>query len=81
MTTIERKVKRETAARYRGRALVVELQAGQLALYPKGTRRRFVLDYEVAYEVAMKIEARARQIEKDRARKAAAKRKGKGKKR
>lgn len=48
-------VKRLTKGRYKDRNLVVELHPGFMVLYPKGTQQKYRLDYEVAYESAMKV--------------------------
>jgi hypothetical protein len=49
---------RETAARYRGRPLVVELHPGFIALHPKGMREKVTVDYATALEVGYKLLAR-----------------------
>jgi hypothetical protein len=49
---------------YRGRPIVVELLPGCMRLRFKGKQEFHVLDYEVAVECAMKVEARERLAEK-----------------
>lgn len=71
MTNLTRPVKRETAARYRGKPLVIELHAGYLTLRQKGRRRGVVtVDYPTILEVGYKMLAAEARREK------AAKRKG-----
>lgn len=63
MTTVTRPVRRETAACYRGRPLVVELHPGYLELREKGKRQAVTLDYHTALEVGYKLLARQSQID------------------
>jgi hypothetical protein len=49
---------RETHALYRGVPIVVELYGGYMKLRLKGKRDMYILDYEVAYECALKVAAR-----------------------
>lgn len=51
-------VARETAVVYRGREIVVELHPARMKIRLKGTREAHCLDYAVALECAMKVEAR-----------------------
>jgi len=74
MTALTRPVRRETAACYRGRPLIVELHPGYIVLREKGTRRAVTVDYKTALEVGYKILARQQQAEQGKAR--AARRKG-----
>lgn len=55
MTTIARPVRRETATFYRGRALIVELNARTLGIRLKGTRDRLVVDYTAILELGYKL--------------------------
>jgi hypothetical protein len=75
MTNLTHPVRRETAANYRGRALIVELHPAYLEIRLKGTRRRVTLDYPTALEVGYKILARQQESERA-AEKKARKRKG-----
>ena len=71
MTTLAKPLRRETAVRYRGRPLVVELHAGYLTLRQKGTRQPPVaLDYRTAMEVAFELLWRQQQADRKAARKA-----------
>lgn len=72
--TADRPVERETAAQYRGRALIVTLFPGYLTLKPKGTRQVFGIDYRAIYEAAMKLAARQALAERVASKKAAGKR-------
>lgn len=54
----EAKVVRETCAMYKGREIVVELHPARMVLRLKGTRETHTLDYAVALECSMKVEAR-----------------------
>ena len=58
----ESPVIRETASQYRGRAIVVELMPGYMRLRFKGKRESHILDYPVAIECAMKVEAREKGV-------------------
>ena len=58
----ESPVVRETASQYRGRAIVVELMPGYMRLRFKGKQESHILDYEVAVECAMKVEAREKGV-------------------
>ena len=68
MTALTRPVRRETAACYRGRPLIVELHPGYLVLREKRTRRAVTVDYKTALEVGYKILARHEQAERAKAR-------------
>ena len=68
MTALTRPVRRETAACYRGRPLIVELHPGYIVLREKGTRRAVTVDYKTALEVGYKILARQQQAEQGKAR-------------
>jgi hypothetical protein len=67
-----RPVVRETGACFRGRALVVEVHAGFVAVHEKGRREGVTVDWLAIYELGWKMRARM-----DAREKAAAKRKGK----
>jgi hypothetical protein len=58
----ESPVVRETSAQYRGRVIVVELMPGYMRLRFKGKQESHILDYEVAVECAMKVEAREKGV-------------------
>ena len=62
MTKITTPVVRETVALYRGLPIVVELGRGSMVLRQKGRQERWNLDYEVALECAMKVDARERGV-------------------
>ena len=64
MTTLTRPVKRETAARYRGRPLIVEIYPGFIVLREKKTRRAVTVTYETVLELGYKLLARQKQAEK-----------------
>ena len=49
---------RETVASYRGRALVVELHAKYVRLWPKGTTQSVNVSYDSLYENALLREAK-----------------------
>ena len=66
MVAITRPVRRETAACYRGRPLLVELHPGYLVLREKGTRRAVTVDYKTALEVGYKLLARQEQADKQK---------------
>lgn len=53
---------RETSIVYRGDTLVVELFPGYMRIRGKGKREYHVLDYAVALETAMKVEAREKGV-------------------
>ena len=74
MTALTKPVRRETAACYRGRPLIVELHPGYLVLREKGTRRAVTVDYKTALEVGYKLLARQQQA--DRVKERGARRKG-----
>jgi len=57
MTRIGRPIVRETAARERGRPLLVELHPGFLALRLKGTRQRWPISHEAVFWSAVKLAA------------------------
>ena len=57
MTVIHTSVRRETAGRYRGDALVVELHPRTLVMRVKGRRRKVSIDLEVLYDYMQKREA------------------------
>ena len=57
MTRIGRPIVRETAARERGRPLLVELHPGFLAFRLKGTRQRWPISYESVFWSAVKLAA------------------------
>ena len=61
-TSSESPTIRETHAMYRGTPIVVELYPGYMKLRLKGKRDSYVLDFEVAYECAMKVDAREKGI-------------------
>jgi hypothetical protein len=65
------KLTRETAAVYRGRALVIELHPGYCSVRLKGTKQAVSVDYRTVLETGYKILARQAASEK------AARRKGK----
>jgi len=59
MKSGDRKLERETAIDYQGRALVVALHPGYMTLRRKGTRDEPVmLNYAAAYELAIKAAQR-----------------------
>jgi hypothetical protein len=60
----ERKVRRETSTLHRGRPIVVELDVFGLTLRQKGKRKSFLLPYDAALDLAMKLEARKVMAEK-----------------
>lgn len=52
-------VRRETAAEYRGRTLVIELHPGYLTVGEKRKKTRVSVDYRTVYELGWKLVARA----------------------
>jgi hypothetical protein len=66
MTTIKptAKLTRETAAYYRGRALVIELYPGYCSIRMKGTRQVVSVDYRTVLETGYKVLARQAAAEK-----------------
>lgn len=52
-------VRRETAARYRGRPLIVECHSGYVTLREKGRRRAVSVDWLAVYDLGWKMAARA----------------------
>lgn len=66
MTKLEagKTVKRETAAVYRGRPLLVELHPGHVTLREKGRRSKVDIDYRTILETGYKMLWRAEQAEK-----------------
>ncbi len=58
LTSNESPTVRETHSMYRGVPIVVELYGGYMKLRLKGKRDTYSLDFEVAYECAMKVAAR-----------------------
>lgn len=56
--TGDKSVVRETVVSYRGRALVVELHAKYIRLWPKGTTQSVNVSYDSLYENALLREAR-----------------------
>lgn len=60
--------RRETAASYRGRAIMLELEPCSIRLREKGRREWFTLPFEAAYDLAMKLEARRKLEEKNKER-------------
>jgi hypothetical protein len=62
---------RETAARYRGRALIVEVNPHVITCREKGRRDRVDIPYEAIYELGLKLRYRQQQAEKKKARRAA----------
>jgi hypothetical protein len=68
MTLIQRPVIRETAARERGRVIIIELHAGYMVLRLKGLRQRHSLAYDALYWRAQKAEADRIRMEKAQAR-------------
>ena len=58
----ESPVVRQTTAVYRGRPIVIELLPGYMRLRFKGKRESHILDYPVAIECAMKVEAREKGV-------------------
>ena len=66
MTRLEstKPVKRETAAYYRGRPLLVELHPAHLTLREKGRRFRLDVDYRAILDLGFKMLHRAAQAEK-----------------
>ena len=77
MTTLTHPVKRETAARYRGRPLIIELHPGYMNIREKGTRRSVTVDYRTALEVGYKLLARQKQAEKVQEKKRGTSKRGK----
>jgi len=71
MTRLEagKSVKRETAATYRGRAVIIELHPRHAILRLKGSRERVEIDYLTVLETAWKRRYLASQAEKWAARK------------
>jgi len=57
VTAIQTTLQRETAGRYRGDALVVELHSRFLAMRAKGKRLRFQMDWESLYDYLQKRDA------------------------
>lgn len=59
MTTLTpgRAVARQTAATYRGRPLCVTLHPSHMVIRQKGTRTKYLLDYQAAFQFAAKLEA------------------------
>jgi hypothetical protein len=64
----ESPVRRETAACYRGRNLIVELHPGYLTVR-EARRQPVSVDYAAVYELGLKMLARAEMGEKKEARK------------
>ena len=58
MVTLSKPVIRETSARDRGRAIVVELHTHELVFREKGRRHRVALPIVAALHLAYKLEAR-----------------------
>ncbi len=58
MTSLTRKIVRETEARYRGDPIVVELHAKVIFMRTKRSRERFALSYADLYEIAALREAK-----------------------
>lgn len=59
MTKLKGTVIRETEVNYRGRVLVIALEApDNIRIKEKGRQKWFNLDLLCAYELAMKLEAR-----------------------
>ena len=63
MTTIKRRIVRETGVTERGRPLVVELHPGGLIIRLKGTRHRWPISYESILWLAVKVAAEAQRAE------------------
>ena len=64
MTAITRPVRRETAATYRGRPLIVEIHAGYLSLRAKGKRTSVTVAYGAVLDLGYKLLARQAAQEK-----------------
>lgn len=70
MTTITKRLQRETNAFYRGRPLVIELDKFGLTIREKGRRSGYVVPFAAIHATGAKIAERERRAEK------AAKKKG-----
>ena len=61
----QKRVRRETACRFRGRSLVIELGESSITIRQKGCRRGYQVDYESIFSLGAKKEAeRAREEKK-----------------
>ena len=57
-------VRRETSTIYRRRSLIVELTAHAAIIREKGRRDRVTVPWDAAYELGLKLRARAARAEK-----------------
>lgn len=69
MTMLTKKLKRESYAQYRGRAIMVELRPPDLIVFRlKKTRREYPLSISGAFHRAVEIEALAEMLKRKAAR-------------